>query len=415
MTNIITKTNIDRISVNFQGNEGNNFSINPSISADSRYIAFESAANNLVIGDTNNQTDIFITDRQTQTTNIVSVNSFGSGGNFNSFHPSVSGDGRFVTFASNANNLVPGDNNNTTDIFLRDLLTATTTRISVDSLGNQSNAASVNPTISADGRYIAFESDATNLVMGDINNARDIFLHDTLTGMTAQISKNSLGDRANFSSFNPAISADGRFIAFDSFATNIVAGDTNNTRDVFWHDTLTGITSSISVDALGNQGDFSSITPSISADGRFVAFDSSATNLVLGDTNGVRDIFVRDLLNGITSRVSVDIFGNEVSRSSFAPTISDDGRFVAFDSFDPLLVPGDSNGTNDIFVRDLLNGVTTRISVNDGGLEGNFSSFNPAISASGEVVTFDSFATNLVLGDANNSRDVFVWSQTIFE
>lgn len=413
VTNIISQTNIHRLSVNFQGNEGNNFSINPSISADSRYIAFESAANNLVIGDTNNQTDIFITDRQTQTTDIVSLNSFGFGGNLNSFHPSVSGDGRFVTFASNATNLVPGDSNNTTDIFLRDLLTATTTRISVDSLGNQSNAASINPTISADGRFIAFESDATNLVMGDLNNARDIFLHDTLTGMTAQISRNSLGDRGNFSSFNPTISADGRFIAFDSFATNIVAGDTNNARDVFWHDTLTGMTSSISVDALGNQGDFSSIAPSISTDGRFIAFESTATNLVPGDTNGVRDIFVRDVANGIMTRVSVDIFSNQVSRSSFAPTISGDGRFVAFDSFDPLLVPGDSNGTNDIFVRDLLNGVTTKISVNYQGLEGNLTSFNPAISASGEVVAFDSFATNLVVGDNNNSRDVFVWNQNI--
>ncbi len=414
VTNIISQTNIDHLSVNFQGNEGNNFSINPSISADGRYIAFESAANNLVIGDTNNQTDIFITNREFKTTNIVSVNSFGVGGNLNSFDPSVSGDGRFVAFASNANNLVLGDNNNTTDIFLRDLLTFTTTRISVDSLGNQSNAASINPTISADGRFIAFESDATNLVMGDINNARDIFLHDTLTGMTAQISKNSLGDKANLSSFNPTISADGRFIAFDSFATNIVAGDTNNTRDVFWHDTLTGITSSISVDVLANQGDFSSIAPSISNDGRFIAFESTATNLIPGDTNGVRDIFVRDIVNGITTRVSVDIFGNQVTRSSFAATISDDGRFVAFDSFDPLLVPGDSNGTNDIFVRDLLNGVTTRISVNDRGLEGNFSSFNPTISASGEVVAFDSFATNLVMRDVNNSRDVFVWSQTLF-
>ncbi len=413
VTNIISQTNIDRLSVNFQGIEANNFSINPSISADSRYIAFESAANNLVIGDTNNQTDIFITDREFKTTNIVSVNSFGVGGNLNSFHPSVSSDGRFVAFASNANNLVLGDNNNTTDIFLRDLLTGTTTRISVNSLGNQSNAISINPTISDDGRFIAFESDATNLVTGDINNARDIFLHDTLTGITAQISRNSLGDRANFSSFNPTISADGRFITFDSFATNLVAGDTNNTRDVFWHDTLTGITSSISVDALGNQGDFSSIAPSISNDGRFIAFESTATNLVPGDTNGVRDIFVRDIVNGITTRVSVDIFGNQVSRSSFAPTISGDGRFVAFDSFDPLLVPGDSNSTNDIFVRDLLNGVTTRISVNDRGLEGNFSSFNPTISASGEVVAFDSFANNLVVGDVNNSRDVFVWSQNV--
>ncbi|RQH25938.1 TolB family protein [Okeania hirsuta] len=413
VTNIIPQTNIDRLSVNFQGNEGNNFSINPSISADGRYIAFESAADNLVIGDTNNQTDIFITDRQTQTTDIVSVNSFGFGGNLNSFHSSVSGNGRFVTFASNATNLVPGDSNNTTDIFLTDLLTFTTTRISVDSLGNQSNAASINPTISADGRFIAFESDATNLVMGDINNARDIFLHDTLTGITAQISRNSLGDRANFSSFNPAISDNGRFITFDSFATNIVAGDTNNTRDVFWHDTLTGITSSISVDAFGNQGDFSSFNPSISTDGRFIAFESRATNLVPGDTNNARDIFVRDVLNGITTRVSVDIFGNQVSRSSFAPTISGDGRFVAFDSFDPLLVPGDSNSTNDIFVRDLLNGVTTKISVNSQGLEGNLTSFNSAISASGEVVAFDSFATNLVVGDNNNSRDIFVWSQNI--
>ncbi|NEP39177.1 MAG: calcium-binding protein [Okeania sp. SIO2H7] len=405
-TKIFTETNIDRLSVNSQGNEGNNFSINPSISADGRYIAFESSASNLVIGDTNNLPDIFIADRQSQTTSIISVNSFGEGGNLSSFNPSVSGDGRFVVFESNATNLVEGDSNNTTDIFLRDTLTATTTLVSVDSFGDRGNAASVNPSISADGRFIVFESDATNLVAGDTNNARDIFLRDALTETTTKISIDSLCNTANLSSFNPVISADGRFIAFDSFAANLVEGDTNNTRDIFVRDRETGIVSLVS-------GNSSSITPSISADGRFIAFDSRATNLISGDTNDARDIFMRDLQAGTTTRVSVDAFGNEATRSSFKPAISGDGRFVAFDSFDPLLVPGDSNGTNDIFLRDLLNGTTTRISVNSQGLGGNLTSFNPAISASGEVVAFDSFATNLVEEDTNNNRDVFVWSQNL--
>jgi len=412
-TKIFTETNIDRLSVNSQGNEGNNFSINPSISADSRYIAFESNASNLVIGDINNLPDIFIADRLSKTTNIVSINSFGEGGNLSSFNPSVSGDGRFVVFESNATNLVEGDSNNATDIFVRDTLTATTTQISVDSFGNPGNAASVNPSISADGRFIVFESDATNLVAGDTNNVRDIFLRDALTGTTTQISTNSLGNTGNLSSFNPVISADGRFIAFDSFAANLVEGDTNNTRDVFVRDGETGVVSLVSADSSGNEGNSSSITPSISADGRFIAFDSSATNLISGDTNGARDIFLRDLQAGTTTRVSVDALGNEATRSSFKPAISGDGRFVAFDSFDPLLVSGDSNGTNDIFLRDLLNDTTARISVNSRGLEGNLTSFNPAISASGEVVAFDSFATNLVEGDTNNNRDVFVWSQNL--
>ncbi len=405
-TKIFTETNIDRLSVNSQGNEANNFSINPSISADGRYIAFESSASNLVVGDINNLPDIFIADRLSKTTNIVSVNSFGEGGNLSSFNPSVSGDGRFVVFESNATNLVEGDSNNATDIFLRDILTATTTRVSVDSFGDGGNAASVNPSISADGRFIVFESDATNLVAGDTNNVRDIFLRDALTGTTTQISTNSLGNTGNLSSFNPVISADGRSIAFDSFAANLVEGDTNNTRDIFVSDRETGIVSLVS-------GNSSSITPSISANGRFIAFDSSATNLISGDTNGARDIFVGDLQAGTTTRISVDALGNEATRSSFKPAISGDGRFVAFDSFDPLLVPGDSNGTNDIFLRDLLNGTTARISVNSQGLGGNLTSFNPAISGSGEVVAFDSFATNLVEGDTNNNRDVFVWSQNL--
>ncbi|MEG4109299.1 hypothetical protein [Microcoleus sp. S13_C5] len=274
----------------------------------------------------------------------VSVDSAGNQGNSFSYTPSISPDGRFVAFTSDASNLVPGDTNNSYDIFVRDTLTNTTSRVSLDSAGNQGNRNSYRPSISAGGRFVAFESDASNIVPGDTNNTNDIFVRDTLTNTTTRVSIDSAGNQANDASDGASISADGRFVAFDSYASNLVPGDTNNTNDIFVRDTLTNTTTRVSVDSAGNQQNFSSFfnVSSISADGRFVAFTSFASNLVPGDTNAYTDIFVRDTLTNTTTRVSFGSAGNQGNSVSQSPSISADGRFVAFTSFASNLVPGDT-------------------------------------------------------------------------
>jgi len=405
---------ITRVSVNSAGNQGNNTSGDPSISGDGRFVAFASRAANLVPGGTNNSQDIFVRDLVTNTTTRVSVDSAGNPGNGESYYPSISGDGRFVVFASDAANLVPGDTNGSRDIFVRDLSTNTTTRVSVDSAGNQGNGISnpflSKPSISADGRFVAFVSTASNIVPGDTNNSDDIFVRDLLTNTTTRVSVNSAGNQGIDNSFSTSISANGRFVAFSSSAFNLVPEDTNNTTDVFVRDLFTNTTTRVSVSSAGNQGNiFTSSFPSISADGRFVAFVSDATNLAPGDTNNSNDIFVRDLSTNTTTRVSVDSAGNQANNNSFAiPSISGDGRFVAFNSAATNLVPGDTNGRRDIFVRDLSTNTTTRVSVDSAGNQGNDISFSTSISANGRFVAFDSNATNLVPGDSNNTGDVFV-------
>jgi Tol biopolymer transport system component len=200
-----------------------------------------------------------------------------------------------VAFASSATNLVSGDTNKHPDIFVRDLQTNQTTRVSVASDGTQANNFSFNPSISADGRYVAFTSWANNLVSGDTNGGRDIFVHDRQTGATTRVSVATGGGQAAADSQRPSISADGRYVAFESDASNLVSGDTNNHPDIFVHDRQTGVTMQVSVASDGTQTYAFSSDPSISADGRYVAFGSEADNLVSGDTNGRFDIFVREM------------------------------------------------------------------------------------------------------------------------
>ncbi len=284
------------VSVATGGAQGNDTSTEASISADARFVAFWSDASNLVGGDTNGVEDVFVRDRQTGTTELVSVATGGTQGNARSRYPSISSDGRFVAFWSDASNLVAGDTNGSADVFVRDRQTLTTVRVSVATGGAQGNANSLNAfsSISADGRFVAFESDATNLVAGDTNGSADVFVRDRLSGTTERVSLAAGGAQGNADSLGPSISASGRFVAFWSLATNLVAGDTNAWNDVFVRDRQSATTERVSVATGGAQGDFNSYDPSISADGRFVAFESGATNLVAGDTNGSFDVFLRD-------------------------------------------------------------------------------------------------------------------------
>jgi len=396
-----------RVSVASAGTQGNRHSVAPAISADGRFVAFYSDASNLVDGDTNGARDVFVRDRTSGTTTRVSIDGAGAQGNSHSFAPAISADGRFVAFSSDASNLVPGDTNSADDVFVHDRQSGATARVSASSGGAEANSGSFSPALSSDGRIVAFLSDASNLVAGDTNASRDVFVDDRQTGVTARVSVASAGVQGNVGSFSVAISGDGRFVAFHSFADNLVPNDTNETADVFVHDRQTGETTRVSVYDGGAEADGDSFRPAISADGRFVAFDSDSTILVWGDVNFAFDVFVHDRLTNTTRRVSVDDGGGEATALSQRPSISADGRYVAFYSEASDLVAGDTNGASDIIVHDRQSGATTRVSVANSGEQGNGDSLRPALSADGRIVAFESNATNLVVGDTNRFSDVF--------
>jgi Tol biopolymer transport system component len=375
----------------------------PEISSDGRFVAFDSEAPNLVAGDTNGVRDVFVRDRVAGTTERVSVTNGGAQANGESLMGAISSDGRFVAFDSEAPNLVAGDTNRKSDVFVRDRVAGTTERVSIGRRGAQANEDSSVGAISADGRFVAFESDATNLVAGGMNQLNGIFVRDRVAGTTERVSVASGGAPANNDSSWPWISADGRFVVFDSFASNLVVGDTNRKGDVFVRDRAAGTTERVSVATGGAQAnDESGISVrAASADGRFVGFESDATNLVAGDTNGVRDVFVRDRVAGTTERVDIGRGGAQANLESLMGAISADGRFVVFDSEAPNLVADDTNGRWDVFVRDRVAGTTERASVANGGAQANDGSDWSSISADGRFVAFGSDATNLVVGDTN--------------
>ncbi|MBN1449895.1 MAG: PD40 domain-containing protein [Anaerolineales bacterium] len=374
-----------------------------------------SDANNLVVGDTNGKRDVFAYDQQTRQTVRVSVASNGSQGDEESFNPSISSDGRYVAFVSGASNLVNGDTNGSSDIFVHDRQTGQTTRVSVASDGTQGNSLSDNPTISADGRFIAFTSNARNLVSGD-TTGDDVFVHDRQTGETTRVSVASDGTEGNntsFTSFTQFISADGRYVTFCSYANNLVDGDTNGWADVFVHDRQTGQTTRVSVTSDGIQGDGNSYEASISADGRYVAFNSYASNLVTGDTNGKQDIFVHDRQTGQTTRVSVTSDGTQGDDTSESPAISSDGRYITFSSLARNLASWDTNNTYDVFIHDRQTGQTKLVSIASDGTQGNLGSVGSSVSSDGRYVTFGSYSTNLVSGDTNGYYDIFVHENTL--
>ncbi|HEX7839423.1 MAG TPA: Ig-like domain-containing protein, partial [Kofleriaceae bacterium] len=270
---------------------------------------------------------------------------------------SMSGDGRYIAFTSTLA-LIAGDTNGVLDVYLYDRGTRTVSRASEATGGGQANDVSRNPRISADGRYVVFESLATNLVPGDTNNALDVFRHDRLTGETVRVSVATGGGQASGSSVDPRISDDGNLIVFSSTAFDLVANDANGASDIFVRDVAAGTTTRVSLSITGGDADLPSTEPAISGDGRFVAFSSPATNLVAGDTNSVSDIFVRDLTAGTTTRVSVSSTGGQADKASTGASLSRDGRFISFLSSATNLVAG-ASGTQ-VYVRDTQALTTTR-------------------------------------------------------
>ncbi len=361
-----------------------------AVTRNGRFALFASPAPDLVPGDTNQSTDVFLRDRWTGRTERINVSSAGEQADHHSSATGLSEDGRYAAFSSYASNLVPGDTNGVFDGFVRDRWTGTTQRVSVSPGGAQGNDRSFVSAISANGRYLAIQSDASNLVPGDTNGWEDVFVRDRSTGAMSRVNVSSTGQPANDRSSGASITDDGRYAAFMSDASNLVPGDTNGVSDVFVHDRRTRRTERVSVSTAGVPGSYHSLGGSISANGRYVTFLSEASNLVPGDTNGTLDAFVRDRRAGTTTRASVSSTGAQGNGRTIGPTdISVDGRYVSFVSEASTLVPGDTNAWEDVFVHDRRTGTTERVSVTGTGAEFNGPSQTASLSRTGRYVLFE--------------------------
>ncbi|MDF1861280.1 MAG: hypothetical protein P1U87_13770 [Verrucomicrobiales bacterium] len=404
----------ERVSVDAEGNESNGGGSDPAISRDGRFVVFESHATDLITGDTNGVQDLYAKDRQTGAIKRVSLTSMNGESNQDSDNQSISGDGSVIAFECYASNMIALDPDGNADIYVYNETLDQLEIVSISEAGLKGNGDSTDPSISNDGRYVAFESNATNLVADDTNGRTDIFVYDRHDNTIERVSIKDLNTEANHHSRNAAISGDGRYVAFSSKASNLVDGDTNGRDDIFVHDRVSGTITRVSISSGGSEADNGSNSPAVSSDGRFVAFQSSATNLVSGDTNATEDIFLKDLETGNLVRCSVDDSGIEGNGYSQDAALSADGRFIAFKSYATNLVAGDTNVAGDIFVHDRIARETRRISVDDSGTEADGESFFPEISGDGRVVAFQSNATNLVNGDLNNRSDIFTNGNPLF-
>jgi subtilisin family serine protease len=390
----------------------------PVSSASDEYVVFSSNERNLIPGKNNNYADIFLYDLQTQNIERITGSYLGGESNGDSREPSTSVDGRFVAFQSGASNLIPGDTNEQIDIFVYDRLTRATERVNVSNSGEQArgyveSGRSISPSLSANGRFVAFVSGALNLVPGDTNFRDDIFVFDRLNRTIERVSVSSSGDQGNSASYRPSISGDGRFIAFSSYSSNLVPGDTNNTYDVFVFDRDTRSVERVSVSNSGQQGNGWSEGALISADGRFVTFSSNAQNLIPNDMNNTWDTFVFDRRTQTIELASVSSTGQQAQDGVGANSMTIDGRFLVAESWASNLVPGDTNGKSDIFVFDRQSRTTERVSVPNHGGEANHDSRSPSISPNGRYITFNSDASNLIVPDTNSPRppDVFIYDR----
>ncbi len=375
-------------------------------------IAFTSEADDLVAADTNDANDFFVRDLKSGATTRVSVASDGTQGDGLSGFGTISGNGRYVAFLSAATNLVANDTNGVRDVFFHDRDTAQTSRVSVNSAGIQGNNESGGSgflAVTPNGRSVVFSSGADNLVAGDTNAAEDVFSHDVKKQVTQRISLAADGGEANNASFYPAPSASGGRVAFVSLASNLVPNDSNGFVDIFLRDVRKATTIRVNVASDGSEANGGSGSPAISVNGRMVAFVSKATNLVSDDTNGVVDAFVHDTKTGQTTRISVASDGAQANGVSGTVAISGNGRFVIFQSAATNLVAADTNAADDVFVHDLKTHQTVRVNVDGAGVQSTGSlGFDLALSRNGRFAAFSTDAAALVTNDTNGFADVFI-------
>lgn len=398
------------VSLSPSGAIGDGQSNDVAITADGRFVAFGSNASNLVANDINGVKDVFVRDRLTGAVERVSVSTAGVPGNSTSFGPAISPDGRLVAFASFANNLVATDSNGFGDVFVRDRQAGTTTRVSVATGGAQSNDSSYGVALSPDARFVLFTSLASNLVATDTNASTDVFTRDLQTGVTARVSVGNAAVQGNSHSAFGSMTADNRFVAFESVASNFVAGDTA-LSDVFVRDLALGTIARVSGTTAGQVSNGSSFSASIAANGTRVAFASTATNLGVADANvAFADVYVKNLPPTAAAPIlaSVASGGAQGNNQHDEVRISADGRFVAFRSSSTNYQNLGAAAANNVWVRDLTLSTLTLASVRSDGTTPGPESGQAVLSGDGKVIAFSSLTETLADNDGNGVRDVFV-------
>ena len=392
-----------RVSVTPTGQEPNGTSSEPSISADGRYVAYTSSADNVVAGASGTQ--IYVYDRSTGKTQLASASTSGEPASGSSQQPAISADGQYVAFDSYAKDLVPGgvafD-----DVYVKNLATGKLKRASVSSSGDPGDDYSSSPSISADGNVVTFSSDARNLTPVKTKARRNEFVHFMDSGKTEQVNVSPRGKGGNGDCHKPSVSADGKLIAFASRGSNLVKGGSKGWQ-IFVRTLKTEKNTVVSLSSSGKAGNGLSSHPVISGDGRFVAFESKASNLVKGDTNRALDVFLRDLTKRTTKRISVSASGKQADGGSADASISNHGGFVAFDSTASNLTPRQKGG-NHVFLYSSRGGTRLQqVDLNDAGASGDRFAELPSVSGDGSLVAFESGATNLVAGPAKQT-DVYI-------
>jgi Tol biopolymer transport system component len=389
--------------------QANDHSSSPALSADGRYVAFQSGASNLVPGDSNDAGDIFVYDRQTGATELISLAEDGAQANDASGEAGISADGRWVVFSSIATNLVAGDTNELLDVFLHDRQTGRTTLVSAAVGGGTGSLMSMEPAISADGRWIAFTSYADDLVpetdehtgqnIADTNEMGDIFVYDRLGGSIRRVSLSSQGGQSNHNSNSPGISADGRWVVFWSLADNLVPGAG---RGIYLHDRSTGTTRWIA----------DGLAPTLSPDGRWIGFLSLSSDLVPG---GALYAMRYERQSGETTVLGAYAEAGIQGWPTKAIPFSMDGAWLAFQStFNPPDGPIAGEGGEwgqQVWLRDQSTGTLALVSTTPDGLPGNGISAAPSLSADGRWIAFQSLADNLVAGDDNGYMDILIYDR----
>lgn len=386
-----------------------------AMSRNGRFVVFRTNDATLVPGSGNGHAQVYLVDRETRAAEFISVGLDGPG-NGDSLNPTISHDGRHIAFWSEASNLVAGDSNNLGDIFVRDRVAGTTTRVNVGPGNLQATADSNYPAISGDGRFVAFMSEALEFA-NNLNGQAQVFVHDRNTGTTELISRTPQNDPGLGISREPALSGDGRYIAFESNARDLAPGDGNFVNDIFVFDRVDNTMTRVSNRGDGSASSNSSYGPSISDDGRIVAFHANGSMLP-EDTNGSVDGYVFDRATQVLRRVTLSHLQGQLNFGAFYVVVSGDGLWVAFTSSSSDTVPGAIGGIrNDIYVRRLSDGLVRRASVNSNGVQPDDSSNFPTIGRDGTLVGFASQATNLVptVGAPTTESAVYVATPAIDE
>ena len=384
----------------------------PSVSYDASRVVFESRQPGLVDDDTNGTSDIFMFERRSKRISLVSVSSEDEQATGPSYEPEISGNGQFVVYHSNAGNLVNNDSNDTFDAFIFNINTATTQLLSVNLNGNAGDGFSHNPDITTDGGIAVFESNASDLVESDTNGEYDIFVRNLESGVTQRIPAMN-GTEPNGSSFSPAVSENGRYVAFQSLATNLLSDedDAGINANIYLRDLLLGTTELVSRGINGAAPDGLSQSPVISRQGRYVAFTSMASNLVEGDGNSSADVFRYDRFRKEVVRVSTNFEGGDATSGADSPSLSADGALVTFASGSPDILESPSVFQNLVYQKDMDFGDVRLVSLSSDGELADAGSFNTATDRSGRYVAYTSTAQNLDGVDANPLEDVYLTDQ----